>query len=255
MAHPLVACGLFLEHGCEKTHNDYFRRQLAEAGGDPAHYGWASVQLDGGLDRVLEKIEGWFRAVLPALPAPVEATAGVGAVRLGLHAAEAVPAPLALALAQVTRTVAAAGGTVVAPATATLLSNDRFVAETLLAPPAATLRYGQAAVVSGFHVMETPSAHWVEALTGLGATGVEVIVTVPGARPAQAHPLVPVLQLAASPAAPAGFDLVLDGDPAAWASEILALVADVASRRVQPRRFAQGDVDFQLTRGLLGVTV
>ena len=35
---------------------------------------------------------------------------------------------------------------------------------------------------------------------------------------------------------------------------LLRLVLDTASRRYTPRLMAQGNVDFQLTRGLLGVS-
>ena len=41
---------LLLEHGCEKTHNDYMRAALDEAGIDGSRYGFASVQLDGGIE-------------------------------------------------------------------------------------------------------------------------------------------------------------------------------------------------------------
>jgi altronate dehydratase len=258
MAHPLVARGLFLEHGCEKTHNDYMRAQLAQAGGDPAHYGWASVQLDGGLEAVLGKIEAWFRAALATLPAPSEVLAGLGALRLGLFSSGPVPVALAEAAARLARTIVSAGGMVVVPAGASLLRSDAFVNATLLGPVTATLAYGQTAREPGLHVMETPSAHWVEMLTGLGATGVEVLLALPGERPAQGHPLVPVAQAAVAEAARAhgaGFDLALAGDPAAWAAELIRLVVSVATRRYVPRRLTQGDVDFQLTRGLLGVTV
>src|SRR5690606_2718269 len=60
ITHPLVGPCLLLEHGCEKTHNDYMRHQLRQAGIDPASLGWASVQLDGGIDKVLARIEAWF---------------------------------------------------------------------------------------------------------------------------------------------------------------------------------------------------
>ena len=118
-----------------------------------------------------------------------------------------------------------------------------------------TLAYGQAAASAGFHIMETPTSHWVETLTGLGATGVEILLACPGGRPAQGHPLVPMLQAAAAPASLKGFDIVLDGDPGGWASDLLEKIADVAARRYTPQLFAQGAVDFQLTRGLLAVSV
>ncbi|MCC7358710.1 MAG: UxaA family hydrolase [Anaerolineales bacterium] len=250
MAHPLVARGLFLEHGCEKTHNDYMRARLAQFGRDAAQYGWASVQLDGGLDAVLAKIEAWFRAALQALPPAEAVLGGLGDLRVGVSSAGDVPPDLAAAFARVVRTLVAAGGTVVLPAGASLLRSPAFVSETFDGAPRPTLAYGQLAT-PGLHLMDTPSSHWVEALTGLGATGVDLILAAPGAHPAQGHPLVPLGQVGLAD----GFDLTPAGDPSGWAEQVLALAADVAARRYVPRRLVLRDVDFQLTRGLLGVTV
>jgi altronate dehydratase len=256
MLHPLVRWGLFLEHGCEKTHNDYMRAQLAQAGGDPARFGWASVQLDGGIEKVMFKIEDWFRGRLAAAEAPTVETAGLEALRIGLLSAEPVPEALGEALAALTRTVVATGGTVVVPQSATLLQSAEYLAGTLSGrAPEPTLAYGQAAANAGFHLMETPTSHWVETLTGLGATGVEILLACPGARPAQGHPLVPMLQAAVAPASLEGFDIVLDVDPDQWAAALLAEIAEVAARKDTPQLFAQGAVDFQLTRGLLAVSV
>jgi hypothetical protein len=44
---PLVGCAVLLEHGCEKTHNDYMRLEMARMGMRPEDFGFASVQLDG----------------------------------------------------------------------------------------------------------------------------------------------------------------------------------------------------------------
>ena len=169
----------------------------------------------------------------------------------------AVPGPArGPALAQIARSVVAAGGTVVVPQSASLLQSPSFLAGTLqTAEVSPSLGYGQMASAPGFHVMETPSGHWVESLTGLGATGVEVLLACPGERPAQSHPLVPMLQASVAAAPRDGFDWSAQGHPALWAEQLLNLIADVASRRYSPRRFAQGDVDFQMTRGLLGVTM
>ena len=50
--HPAVAAALLLEHGCERTHNDYFRAALRDAGQSADRFGWASIQLDGGIAAV-----------------------------------------------------------------------------------------------------------------------------------------------------------------------------------------------------------
>ncbi|MEP7358813.1 MAG: altronate hydrolase, partial [Anaerolineales bacterium] len=139
---------------------------------------------------------------------------------------------------------------------ASVLQSAEFLAGTLGEhAPQPSLAYGQAAANAGFHIMETPTSHWVETLTGLGATGVEVLLACPGARPAQGHPLVPMLQAAVGPAASAGFDMALDGQPAEWAAALLAQVVEVAARRYVPQLFAQGAVDFQLTRGVMAMSV
>ena len=44
---PLVSCALLLEHGCEKTHNDYFSGLLSTHGLDGTRLGWSSLQADG----------------------------------------------------------------------------------------------------------------------------------------------------------------------------------------------------------------
>ena len=68
--------------------------------------------------------------------------------------------------------------------------------------------------------METPTEHWVETVTGLAATGVEIIIALVGDRPMQAHPFVPMLQVASEPACCSNYgndlDLLLAGDPDAW---------------------------------------
>lgn len=42
---PLVAHALLLEHGCEKTHNDFFAAELRALSVDPQQFGWASLQV------------------------------------------------------------------------------------------------------------------------------------------------------------------------------------------------------------------
>src|SRR5579859_456630 len=256
MAHGLVGAGLFLEHGCERTHNDYMRHELAERGLGADRFGWASVQLDGGIEAVLNKIEDWFRQSLANTQPPTVEATGLGALKLGLLASGALQSGLGVALAQLTRSVVAAGGTVVVPQSASLLETPSYLQGTLgAAAGAPSLGYGQTAMTAGFHIMETPSGHWVETITGLGATGVEVLLACPGERPAQGHPMIPMLQANAESTPRDGFDWTAQGDPREWAEQLLSLVAEVASRRYTPRRFAQGDVDFQMTRGLLGLTV
>lgn len=260
LRHPMVARCLLLEHGCEKTHNDYMRGQLQQQGIDLARLGWASVQLDGGIDSVMGKIETWFSQALAEDTPPTPGQAGLEALRIGLADAGPLSDAAASALAELARAVAAAGGSAVIPQNAGLLSSPAFLAATLGDRPAMpTLAYGAATDAAGLQIMETPTAHWVETLTGLGATGVDVIIAYVGEHPLQTHPMIPLLQFTDRPDVAAAFapdlDLVVQGDPAAWPEAILRCIAALAAGDYRPRLYTLGNVDFQVTRGLLGVSM
>lgn len=260
LTHPLVKCGLLLEHGCEKTHNDYMAHQLEQMGFDRQQFGWASVQLDGGIEQVTEKVETWFDTVLADTTEPVRETVGVEALRLGLLDVGTVPAATARSLAHLTTTVVNAGGTVVVPETASVLSSAAYLNNVLAVQSLeVTLAYGQKALKPGFYVMEMPVDHWLETLTGLGATGVELMLAHIASRPIQAHPMIPLLQVTtdgqADPPVRQDLDLVLTGDPEQWQRQLLQRLMAVAEGTYTPRLYAQGNTDFQVTRGLLGVSL
>jgi altronate dehydratase len=254
--HGLVRYGLLLEHGCEKTHNDYFRDRLSEAGLDPARFGWASVQLDGGIEKVADRVGGWFADVLADAEPLAEEPAALAHLRLGMLTDGPVPDAVAGALAAVARTVVGAGGTVVVPESAALLGAAAWRAGTVDDGALhVTLAHGQAPVAAGLHVMEAPTSDPTECVTGLGATGAEVMLAHVAGRPLQAHRMVPLVQASADTAFAEDLDVVLDGDPARWPGALLGAVIDVASRRTAPKGSAQGNVGFQITRGLLGVSM
>ncbi|MCI0423715.1 MAG: UxaA family hydrolase, partial [Acidobacteria bacterium] len=260
LCHPLVRVALLLEHGCEKMHNDYMKHQAEQQGIDMSGFGWASVQLDGGIERVLQKIENWFRTAISNTPPPVAENAGLESLRLGLMVAGPLSPAVASSLAEVTRAVAGAGGTIVVPHNSALLSAPAYLEPTVGTPSLEpSLAYGQKASTPGFHIMETPTDHWVETLTGLGATGIEIFLACVGEQPMQGHPLVSLLQISAEPSVQQSFsedlDLVLDGSPTQWTAAILQRALAVASRQYTPKVLLQGNSDFQLTRGLLGVSL
>jgi altronate dehydratase len=262
LASPTVRFGLLLEHGCEKTHNDYFRNRLEEAGLDPNRFGWASVQLDGGIDSVVAKVEDWFTGTLDSAEDLEYENAGPEALRLGLYAAGSISNEAALSLAQVTLVVANSGGTVVVPERAAVLSSPAYL-EAVLGdiPVENTLAYGQAVPSGkpGLHVMEAPTDHWVETATGLGATGVEVMLAHVGGHPLQAHRMIPLVQASSDSETlekhAEDLDVLLEGDPSGWTEQLLETIAAVASRAYVPRLFEAGNTDFQFTRGLLGVSM
>ena len=259
--HRMARRCLLLEHGCEVTHNDFMRHRLAELGYDLDRFGWASVQLDGGIASVLDRVEAWFAESAAADAAPAHTQGSLASLRLGLLATAPVPAAAASALAVVAANVAAAGGTVVAAQSGFLLHTPAFVDGTLAEPAALepTLAYSHRAVMPGFHIMATPTDHPVEILTGLGATGLDAVVAYAGAHPLQGHPLIPVLEIATTADCPpdmAGdLDLVLDGDPQQWPDQILARLGELAAHHYVPTRLSQGNIDFQITRGLMGISL
>jgi altronate dehydratase len=258
--HPLVRFALLLEHGCEKTHNDYFRRRLIEADLDPECFGWASVQLDGGIEKVTRRVENWFAAELEAADELQHETVGLEHLRLGLMAAGPVPDEAAHSLAELTAVVVGSGGTVVVPERASVLSSRAYLEGTVGDGEVRnTLAHGQPARKPGFHVMEAPTTNSAETATGLGATGVEVMLTHVSGRPLQAHRMIPLLQVSADPETTKDhgedLDVILEGEPSTWTENLLGSVLEVASRRYTPRLYGQGNIGFQLTRGLLGVSM
>jgi altronate dehydratase len=152
------------------------------------------------------------------------------------------------------------GGTVVVPERAAILSSPTYLEEVLGGHPVEnTLAYGEAATESGLHVMEAPTDHWVETATGLGATGVEVMLAHVAGRPLQAHRMIPLLQISSDPGTAEKYsedlDAVLEGAPSSWTEQTLETIAAVASREYTPNLFGAGNTDFQFTRGLLGVSM
>jgi altronate dehydratase len=258
VSHPSVAAALFLEHGCEKIVNDVMRHEFAARHVDAGAYGWASVQLDGGIAKTLEGIEGWFGGRLSGAPASGRTPVGLGALTLGILSDGPVEASAAAALGALAQMVVSAGGSVLAVENDALLRDTGFLAVTLGdALPHATLAYGEAVNTPGFHVVRTESEHWVENVAGLGGCGAHVVLGLVSETARPGHPFVPVLQVAApGSAALAGEDVdaVLSGVAEQDFGAMLQLVLEVAGGNRRVAADAQGNVDFQLTRGLLGVS-
>ena len=249
--HPLVGACLFLEHGCEKAHNDYIHSLLRDGGLAEEDFGWASVQLDGGIASVLDKIDGFFADQDAALR---RQNGHDRQLSLALLSDGAAPPTVAGTLARIARWVVADGGTVVTPASGGLIEAPAFRATLGLdvVDLSPSLAYGQAAPAPGFHLMEMPTPHWSETLTGLGASGAQLLIAYSDKLRA-GHPLVPVLQLAGEHA-PAAPDLRLCGDPGAWPQLILDLAAQTLAGDYQSQSTVHNHIDFQLTRGLLGIS-
>lgn len=228
LTHPSVATALCLEHGCEKTHNDFFNNSMRDAGLPADRVGFASIQLDGGIEAVSAKVKAYFRGAAEAAEG-AGAPHGVGArsagdaraLTVGLVvnekggpsavAATALP-ELALTAAALARALCAGGGALVLPANSPLLRSPLFTGALALpapadadspAPVAPTLAFGEAVPAGGgVHVMDMPYVKdFSETVTGLAAAGVHAVLllsTPPrkgSARPAPGHPIVPVVHV------------------------------------------------------------
>ncbi|MCI0745446.1 MAG: UxaA family hydrolase, partial [Verrucomicrobia subdivision 3 bacterium] len=243
LAHPLVARALVLEHGCEKTHNDAMRDFIAQRGIDPQRFGWASIQLDGGFEKVTGKIASFFqlKAELSHPPQPLT---------IALTASEAVPDLIAEAFAQAAAAIVESGGSVVVPQNCAALLEAPAFKDMFTGGTGASVAYGEAVRVPGFHIMEAPTEHWIETLTGLGGTGAEIIVAYVQ-QALQGHPLVPTIQL--GPEGAPDIDAAATGE--GLADRMLELVRGVARGGYVPRNLILDNTDFQITRGLLGVSL
>ena len=250
--HPAVAAALLLEHGCERTHNDYFRAALRDAGQSADRFGWASIQLDGGIAAVTERVAGHFAA---AVARRVPPRAG-GPPMIGLVAAGAPRGPsTADLLACFAVAVVGAGGSVIVPAvgpTPAALAAAGLVADR----PRPTVRFAGRPAAGGLHLMAAPTGHVDEIVGGLAAAGAELIVTFSPTRPMHAHPFVPVLQITDAADA-AGFDLAIaeTATPEDAGGCLAELAAAALAGNYVPAQVRGGAVAFQLTRGPAGVSL
>lgn len=260
ITHPMVEHCLLLEHGCEKTHNDYMRHQMEVMGVDASRLGYASIQLDGGIAKVSDKVEAWFAGRLAASEPAEKVTVGLEGLRVGIVSDGSVSDDAGKQLAALTTMIAGAGGLVVVPENSGLLAAASFGQPLFGASQVRpSIAYGEHVRRNGFHIMETPTTHWVETITGLAATGVELIIALIGQRPMQTHPFVPMLQMTAEQDLlehhRQDVDLALTGNPGLWVNQILERSKQIIEHTYVPRLYRQGNVDFQLTRGLLGVSL
>lgn len=259
LTHPMVKYALLLEHGCEKTHNDYMSQRLSASGIDGGQFGWASIQLDGGIDRVTEKVTHTFQNAMQTITVAQREAVGFEQLRIALLSTGEFSEEVASSYTEVIQTVVGAGGTAIIP------QGDAILRTTCLqqlqpGPPTddPSIDYAQVPDQPGLHIMHTPNGDWNEILTGLGATGVDMMIAYQS-HPMPAHPMIPLIQTCVNSALSNQYkrdmDLCLDGAASTWVEQLLALMVDVASGIYIPKLFKQGNTDFQITRGLLGVSL
>ena len=168
------------------------RREFERAELPLDRFGWASVQLDGGIDRVIGRVQQWF-ATRPGASRRRHATVRLGALddrRAQRGAARAAGGDAAWPA--LVNAALASGGTVLIPEGDPLVADADFRAAVLGdTAPRATLAYGQPVALAGLHLVQTDTDHWVENVTGLAACGAHLVVGAVGDGPQQGHPLVP----------------------------------------------------------------
>jgi hypothetical protein len=164
------------------------------------------------------------------------------------------------ALAALSQQIASAGGTVILPANDPLTMNQTF-AETVPLEKSTlpTIAYGTSPEEPGFHIMDNPTRQWSEVMTGLGASGVELIVAMCTTRAQQGHPFIPMLKATAydpgSRPFHADMDILLAGNSQQRIEQLFAQLSAVLSRTMAPKLSRRRDIGFQITRGRLGVSL
>ena len=262
LGHRSVQLALLLEHGCEKTHNDEFRVRLKALGIDERRFGWASIQSDGGIDAVSKKVVDWFGETCAEVTVPERIDAGLGDLRIGLASVGEIPLAVAKAFEMLVRLIVEAGGSVVIAENASLLSNSAFLGRLLgegADGPRVSLAYGQFLRCDGMHVMDTPTRHWVETTTGLGATGADVLIVLGNHTGQISHPLLPVVQCGYGEDKQGDVDcdvfLELNRDVSELAESLLHACSRAFSVTISAEENRLNQTDFQMTRGWLGVSL
>lgn len=250
---PAVRTALLLEHGCEKTQNDTMRRHVRQAGLNPDAFGWASVQLDGGITKVLRNIDRWAQASLDKLEPVVSLETTFADINIALLTDSEPTQGVARAIATLTQRIISAGGTVTVSDSDPLWQVPFFKEVLGLDDVMPNLAYGQYPEQAGFFVMMTPQPHWLEIITGLAATGCQAMLAHIGEYPQQAHPLVPLVQVSGVLEHP-DLDAYLGREPN-LVDGLQRVLIDVLCGSVTPKLYAAGHSDMQMTRGLLGVSL
>ena len=268
LAHRSVRHAVLLEHGCEMTHNDAVRNHLAARGVAAERFGWASVQLDGGIASVQEKVTRQLEEMAAARAAEAPAferrqrrlrraprcpcrrrpAARHHGGRPSAGSPRAWSRPALRWWCPTTKTCSATTGSGTP-------SSRRVPCPPPRSPSAGRRR------APGSTSWRPRRRTAVEAFAGLGADRGR-----PDALPHRADPAAGASHAAPGPGDPEpapptvyGDDLdrvfAPDGGVDAIVDALAALVADVASGRYRPALWSRGVTEFQLTRGRLGLSM
>jgi altronate dehydratase len=242
LTHPLVGQALLLEHGCEKTHHDAFKRELRAMKLSEGDFGWASVQLDGGIEKAVKKALLWFQQA----PRRIAPNQGFSVALLG----QDIPPRIKKALQEFGNRIIQAGGAVII--------SERSELWRELPRDGVSLDYGEKFSTPGLHSMACPTDDFIEIITGLGATGVQMIVAYENDRLLPGNPLIPMVQVQSERGkTTADVDLILREHESAESNveKISNLVQAVARASSLPQAWKLGNTAFQITRGYEGISL
>jgi altronate dehydratase len=238
--HPLISQAVLLEHGCEKTHNDAFRAVLRNNGAPEKELGWASVQLDGGIEKVIDKVMKWFGGRSGS-------TIAKNPFGIAFGGSE-IPEKVKNAFEIIGRSILNNGGAVVLP--------NGFDVWPGIKQDGVSLDYGQKFKSPGLYTMNCPTSDTVEVITGLGATGARLILIYSDKQLVPGNPLVPTLQATAQAKWGKDVDYVVENHTTEEISEdLIKLMADTLNKKRTPRSFELGNTAFQITRGYTGISL
>lgn len=248
LGHPFVRHALLLEHGCEATHNDYFRHAMQAKGFSPENYGWASIQLDGGIQAVIQKIATWFEDAIDNEQSSHSILTDLSHVRLAIISDGEQSPHHAQTIATLTQWIVQAGGIVLIGERDKLLLHPDFVNQLNIENTSPSIGYADIVTQQGFHIMAMPTRNRSEILTGLGTT-VDVIISLSDL-PLAGHPMIPMLQVS---------DFTTGSADVMWGQDapnkLLNTLIETLSQRYIPSTTRTGNVNFQITRGMLGVSL
>jgi len=204
LTHDAVESAVLLEHGCEKTHNTWMKEQLEARGIDVSKYGFASVQLDGGIASSTERVHKWFEDQCSEKVQMNNDENPLTSFALGLLIEDDDPVVHAFAL-DLVRAYSGASGTVIIPSTSSLLRAPALLDE-LQGTLAPTIAFAERPSRPGVHIMHIPDGvlNKAELVTGLAASGVSLVLNISSDEsichrlPLAGHPIAAVLKVTTS---------------------------------------------------------
>ncbi len=262
LSHPLVAESLVLEHGCEKVPAGYLRQFMLKKDMDPSSYGWASVQMDGGIESVLRKIEQWFTGRSSNERRVDKRDIGIDSIHIvAILGCTDVNPDTGEAFASLCQLMSAAGVAVILPKGTSLLNSKEFVNELFSEGlNSSLLPMGFAPSVAGVHIMDTQTDHLLEIITGMGASGVELFIAIAGSKLLQGHPFIPMLQVGdCENKGVTGranlFDLHGNCGHESWLPELIEKIRETRAGICRTRALEKMYVDFQIPRSPSAVSM